>query len=626
LPATEEVVDPYGQLKANMRADIDRLIQQANEEPAAPPAAPVAPIVAHTSEPEAAAVASAPTNQRATNPRTRTRKPKAPKASATGIPDELCPVISGNEPLKLDEDGDYIAEDQEKRLHHFYYGLREATLVSLKQATPRSSLYLYTEGDDPVCLKPGKIMLDSGAQVYILISPAIAKNMGLTIMPGTGRLRGVGGAGGSLGRTVEDITIRLGNCSDGELNVPAMSGCFTVSIQPIVMTQELVDSIGHHVLLGQNFMRLCGGIVDPLTERFVYYPALLSQGCTRVMCSVPCNMSRPRTTHDISSPSGKLYEPFGGDLTPTSPEIPVNSIAVHGASEPDIPVERLLSRLVCAPAILAQVSPSTVAVSKQYPGFPQADNLSNNPQYLAGRRENTARNKENAQAAHELLTQAQLNTPFEGPNILEPLGIVYPMRALKQSGRLLESSKLDLTGSAVTQQFDTLKQSLLREVKAFIDDALADRAPQAPSPSWVEIVNKPSQPAATPSPAAAPTEPAAPKTTAAPKPSTAENAPATELRRSARLSDPAALHNVVTTAMKGLDLPVVEYRRNAPTRDPRALTEAPLPQEKSPAFNAILTARRARVQTMGVAPGGIPTVLAFASLIRTASATTSPRS
>ena len=60
---------------------------------------------------------------------------------------------------------------------------------------------------------------------------------------------------------------------DGETEVSPFKGCFVIRVKPIVMTQKLVDDIGHDCLLGQGFTRLCLGSVDSLNERFDYSPA-----------------------------------------------------------------------------------------------------------------------------------------------------------------------------------------------------------------------------------------------------------------------------------------------------------------------------------------------------------------
>jgi hypothetical protein len=68
-------------------------------------------------------------------------------------------------------------------------------------------------------------------------------------MPGTSPIRGIGGACGSLGKTKETLTIRLGGCDEGETDVDPYKGCFTLKVRPIVMTQQAVMNIGHNVLL-----------------------------------------------------------------------------------------------------------------------------------------------------------------------------------------------------------------------------------------------------------------------------------------------------------------------------------------------------------------------------------------
>ena len=69
-----------------------------------------------------------------------------------------------------------------------------------------------------------------------------------------------------MGRTEEKIRMRLGASQLGQKDATVYSGCFTVACHPIVMTQNLVDMIGHDVMLGQGYMRLCLGMLDPFTK------------------------------------------------------------------------------------------------------------------------------------------------------------------------------------------------------------------------------------------------------------------------------------------------------------------------------------------------------------------------
>jgi hypothetical protein len=129
---------------------------------------------------------------------------------------------------------------------------RRPTLVNLVQKDPRTSLQIFDHTNERAMI-PEKVMIDSGARVFILISPAIAKTMNLTVVPGTSPIQGIGGHGGSSGRTKEFIFLRLGGCEAGEVNEDPCTGCFTLKVKPIVMTEMAVQSIGHHVLLGQGF-------------------------------------------------------------------------------------------------------------------------------------------------------------------------------------------------------------------------------------------------------------------------------------------------------------------------------------------------------------------------------------
>jgi hypothetical protein len=188
--------------------------------------------------------------------------------------------------------GQYSPKEADLNLHSQYFG-RRPLLVTLKQEDPKTSLHMFSENNSDA-LMPTDIMIDSGARVFALISPKIASMFGLTIQPGTSPLRGIGGSGGSKGRTVEYLNLRLGACEPGVVNNDPFTGCFTLKIKPIVMTDEAVTCLGQHVLLGQGFIRHCLGMIDPLTERFYYSlrggPTLVVS--SEYLCHAPCP---PRT-------------------------------------------------------------------------------------------------------------------------------------------------------------------------------------------------------------------------------------------------------------------------------------------------------------------------------------------
>jgi hypothetical protein len=132
----------------------------------------------------------------------------------------------------------------------------------------------------------------------VCISRPLAESLGLTWVPGSAALVGVGGVGGALGESDQRINFRLGGCERaGATNLGPLEGCFTINVRPIIMTDELVDTIGHKVLLGQTFLRYCLGSVDQLGETLDISPAFLKHGCTDFRVSIPCVSSKSAPPH-----------------------------------------------------------------------------------------------------------------------------------------------------------------------------------------------------------------------------------------------------------------------------------------------------------------------------------------
>jgi hypothetical protein len=294
-------------------------------------------------------------------------------------------------------------------------------------------------------------MIDSGARVFILISPAIAKTMKLTVVPGTSPIRGIGGHGGSEGRTREFIFLRLGGCEAGEVNDDPCTGCFTLKVKPIVMTEMAVQSIGHHVLLGQGFLRYCLGMADPLTERFHYSPAWWSDACRDFRVSVPCTMSTEGVAQ-VRDFLGMLDAPGSDDIY----------VDVSYKSRKDR---------------------GTTLVAPMAPGFPQTPGVTSD-QYKAYQRDRTERNEETRKISREALATAQSQAADGLAHIIEPLGVVFPLNKLKVSGRLLDGMRLDLSGAsqAIASQLTRIRDSLFRDLLKELRP-LENPTSQAPAPT-----------------------------------------------------------------------------------------------------------------------------------------------
>jgi hypothetical protein len=410
-------------------------------------------------------------------------------------------------------------------------------------------------------------------------------------------------------------------------------------------------------------------MIDSIAERFIYYPALLTQACTKVTCSVPLRMSQPRTSLEPDSPTAKIAPIAGTPIKELLPEVPlvVNSVSTVGIIQSQPTVAQLLKAPAlqkdCSAALLAQVEnpalvppppkpeakanststkaasdPKVVASAPNAPGFPQGP--TNRDGYLAQRKENTERNREDNQTSRQILEEATKSLPFDGPSILEPVGVVFPIKGLKQSGRLLDGYKLDLSGTVVTQQFERLKKSFSQDIKQMISEALAEHKPRRPAQGSPPKPATARTPAPAPAPAPVAQQAEQPQATAQqdaqpepkPKPSTPKQKPppAEPTRRSARLAEAATTHEeAVAAALSGLSSPRSRSssRTNSPRNTPKAAAKPQAAKKtaanqpaQSMAFKAALQGRSQRIQTMGVPAGGVPTVVAMATLLQTANA------
>jgi hypothetical protein len=94
------------------------------------------------------------------------------------------------------QNGIYVPSDDDEVVHRQYFG-RRPLLVDLMHTDMITSLHLFDQNNDNDVI-PTKVMLDSGARVFILISPTIAKALKLTIEEGSAPIKRIGGSSGSL--------------------------------------------------------------------------------------------------------------------------------------------------------------------------------------------------------------------------------------------------------------------------------------------------------------------------------------------------------------------------------------------------------------------------------------------
>jgi len=201
-------------------------------------------------------------------------------------------------------------------------------------------------------------------------------------------------------------------------------------------------------MLGQGFMRLCLGMLDPLTERFYFAPAWAKHGCKDFRVSVPCVMSASR-----QSQAKVVSAALSTDYHETLEELMDGEVVMYANVEDH------------------DTSPKVVMPAPLAPGFPQT-RPPTRAEYHQQRQQQAQRNAETRRGALDALSAAQAKAAHELANIAVPIGVTYSINTLKQSGRLMEGMRLDLSGASTTiahqmeQLRATIKEDILRELRA----------------------------------------------------------------------------------------------------------------------------------------------------------------
>ena len=108
------------------------------------------------------------------------------------VDSELQPFVSQYSFNRYGSQG-FIADEEQRKMHKNFISKR-SRLVSLRHDSDITSLHLYST-DGETFITPKRVMVDTGADVMILVSPKIANRMGLTWQEGSAQLTGVGGTG-----------------------------------------------------------------------------------------------------------------------------------------------------------------------------------------------------------------------------------------------------------------------------------------------------------------------------------------------------------------------------------------------------------------------------------------------
>jgi hypothetical protein len=443
----------------------------------------------------------------------------------------------GKDTLSQFRDGVFVPTPEQLRSHKKFFQ-RRATLASFSQRDDATSLTLFSaDGEDFVI--PETVMGDTGAELDILIAPYIARVLGILDDLETYYLQGVAGGGDCLGRSRKRIPVRLGACINGDETATAFNGCFTVMLKPVVMQEQMAENLRHDVLLGQGFMRLCLGQMDPLTETFDFSPAWMTHACADFRVSVPCKMSaRPSYANAVMCVDEDEVMPSLQDLCGASyrlltalPPAPVTRpAAVPKISTPAPPAKAKKAKQPAPPKRNSVAAKVAAALT---PGFPQTTTLPTKEEFQLHRAQIADRKAQDGQGASVPVPVD--HSPAPPGNVVSPIGVTYAIDALKQTGRLMDGVKLDLSGTdlltqaELQRQLAKFKREILAEIRAAVSLPVSAPAPApAPRPSPAPVT----KPVTVSKPQPAPAPPAAPAAEEFPALQSAADAN----RRSPRLS------------------------------------------------------------------------------------------
>ena len=199
---------------------------------------------------------------------------------------ELNPSITPESLSRIDSTGAYHSTPDEQAMHKHFME-RQHVLPMLSQDSLVTSLFLFDTADQN-CYRPGSVLVDTGADLFICVSKHWAAKCGLTVQPGSSGLIGVGGAGGAKGLADQKIRVMLGsNGEPGDYSVSPLQGAFTMWVQPYVMTEQMQRDIDFEVIIGGAFLRACLGSVDYMRETLEISPAWLKHQLPDLRVSIP---------------------------------------------------------------------------------------------------------------------------------------------------------------------------------------------------------------------------------------------------------------------------------------------------------------------------------------------------
>jgi len=374
---------------------------------------------------------------------------------------------------------------------------KSPTLVSLLQKDCVTSLHLFSP-DDLNYVRPKTVLVDTGAEVRVMISPKLANDLGMTWKKGSAKLVGIGGLGGGDGYSNERINVRLGGFV-GKKGVGPADGCFAISLRPLIMQQSAVDDLGYDVILGQGFLRACLGSVDNLKETLDYSPAWMSHACAGFRCSIPCEVSKPIPSARVlwarlpGLTSGyDEFEPLDNLLAcPVKHHIRDEPAApkgrkVHfeaGMGEPAATSKQMKdgAKTTWPPSSSTSDSetrsPRAVPAAL-HPGFPQTG-VTTKEAYAEHRDKLNARRRLDHEAIQQASVEARARQSERLAHIVNPVSVSYAVKDLQGSGRLMDGFKLDLSSGQVLSE---------SQIQLIVDRTLG-KLQSAPIPREVTDLN-----------------------------------------------------------------------------------------------------------------------------------------
>jgi archaellum component FlaC len=443
------------------------------------------------------------------------------------------------------KNGEYLPTLEElERKNEFFR--RNSTLVSLDQKDDITSLHIFGP-DGKSYATPATILVDTGAEIKMMISPTIARRIGLTWTPNSANLIGIGGTGGGDGYAHQRVVVRMGGFDGTTLDVGPFKGCYTVSIKPLIMKERVVQDIGFEVILGQGFLRGCLASVDSLLETLDYSPAWLTHGCPEFRCSIPCRMSAlpskvavvwSRLLHGTQE--AIEHEPIDNMIVGTSRPQVRDARATSTSPPKQSGVRFDVAGQVLAPgtsdegeasaldpnASRSNRNTKTTQKAKKaapfayYPGFPQ-NGIPSRREHRDFQDRQSARNRHDRMVADQITAEARARASEKMAHVVPPIGIVYSLKELQASNRLMDGFRLDLSNGQVMSESQL--QAVVDRVQERLDPTRRASNPTPvrpaafnPQPQAPVQVRAPAVPAQNPAmpnvvagPAAAPPAPAA---------------------------------------------------------------------------------------------------------------------